>query len=197
MAPSTCFTQRKLLAYQSNKRLHTVNIPASLLPVNRPHLRNSRSQCLDISVSASAVMAPRQALKTYKASEMSATDLQEATARPRIDFASILGTVCNGIANREHASYWLQCQRMMKRLVRAVVFITLHSISSPKQGSCTTGGTNCAKRAAAGRCCGQGADAEVRSCRPGHSLHTHRGALRLQCCFEPCRGLFVCLHWVA
>ena len=41
-----------------------------------------------------AVMAPQQqALKTYKASEMSAQDLIDATARPRIDFASILGTV--------------------------------------------------------------------------------------------------------
>jgi len=39
-------------------------------------------------------MAPQHAgLKTYKASEMSVKDLQEATARPRIDFASILSTV--------------------------------------------------------------------------------------------------------
>lgn len=39
-------------------------------------------------------MAPRNAgLKTYKASEMSAEDLLQATARPRIDFASILSTV--------------------------------------------------------------------------------------------------------
>jgi hypothetical protein len=37
-------------------------------------------------------MAP-SALKTYKASELSEQDLLEVTARPRIDFASILSTV--------------------------------------------------------------------------------------------------------
>ena len=37
-------------------------------------------------------MAP-SALKTYKASELSEQDLLEVTARPRIDFASILSAV--------------------------------------------------------------------------------------------------------
>lgn len=41
---------------------------------------------------SAAVMAPN-ALKTYTASEMSASHLLEATARPRIDFGSILNTV--------------------------------------------------------------------------------------------------------
>ena len=61
---------------------------------------------------SAAVLAPeQQALKTYKASEMTAEDLQTATARPRIDFASILSTViraatcatCRANWNRDRA----------------------------------------------------------------------------------------------
>ncbi len=62
-----------------------------LLP--RPAHR-SRQQSSRAGVARAAVMAPQDAvLKTYKASEMSAEDLLQATARPRIDFASILSTV--------------------------------------------------------------------------------------------------------
>jgi hypothetical protein len=35
-------------------------------------------------------------LKTYTVADMSAADLRAATARPRIDFDSILGTVRRG-----------------------------------------------------------------------------------------------------
>lgn len=65
--------------------------------LNPQLVRSKRNQArqqyaLCIQSTAEAVMAPN-ALKTYTASEMSASDLQAVTARPRIDFASILSTV--------------------------------------------------------------------------------------------------------
>lgn len=42
-----------------------------------------------------ALEAPE--MKVYRASQMSAAELKEATARPRVDFSSILGSVSTGM----------------------------------------------------------------------------------------------------
>jgi hypothetical protein len=56
---------------------------APLLPLSRGRL----------SVSCTAAAEKMTSLKTYKAWEMEAKELQAITARPRIDFSSIFGTV--------------------------------------------------------------------------------------------------------
>lgn len=68
-------------------------IPAAQKRLQSAHSRGRQRGCRP-GCTRAAVMAPCNAgLKTYKASEMSAEDLLQATARPRIDFASILSTV--------------------------------------------------------------------------------------------------------
>lgn len=52
-----------------------------------------------------AVAAPANAMRVYKAGEMAEAQLREFTARPRIDFNSILSTVSNWCGTRIMAAF--------------------------------------------------------------------------------------------
>lgn len=86
-------------------------------------------------------MAPQHAgLKTYKASEMSVKDLQEATARPRIDFASILSTVrARSAPNHVEAAAPIDMRRTQK--VDQKPQFTSHTscTSRPSSTACVSG----------------------------------------------------------
>lgn len=86
---SYCFGQRQAQAAWPGQQLQQTRQLTSLKGLQ---IATGSGRCCRATPILAAVMAP-QALKTYKASEMSAQDLLDATARPRINFASILSTV--------------------------------------------------------------------------------------------------------
>lgn len=89
---STCLGQRQVQAAWPGQQLQHTRQLTSLRGLQLASSSREARRCCRATPTLAAVMAP-QALKTYKACEMSAQDLLDATARPRIDFASILSTV--------------------------------------------------------------------------------------------------------
>lgn len=103
MRAHCAFGQRQAQASWPGQQLQLTGQLISLTGLQlAPRSASRRSHCTAATISAT-VMAP-SALKTYKASEMSEQDLLAATARPRIDFASILSTVSCMHPRRQHAA---------------------------------------------------------------------------------------------
>lgn len=67
--------------------------PPALSPVRAEVMRPPRKAREAVSAATAAPPAAAPTLKTLDASQSSIRQLKELTARPRIDFSSILGTV--------------------------------------------------------------------------------------------------------
>jgi hypothetical protein len=137
------------------------------------------------TVQAQAVAAPQAPeMKVYRASQMSAAELKEATARPRVDFSSILGSVSSGMRRVEFAppvhtlahNFFNTVSR--RRLQPAVLTPTHSREASTDRLSLLhphppAGGPDCGGCEGSRRCSSAGIHSQIRPGRARRRLRAH------------------------